>query len=515
MGTRYARNYMSPLTSYGLDKLKRFQSWKTLQDYQYDMVLIGDSFTHGGYWAGLFRDLLLGDGYTDGGPGWTGFGWAGSSQTLRNHSIDTAELDYSVADEADWTKTYGDGGYGAAVEHLVSAGTDKTITVSCGVALDTLKVLYMTEPNGVPFRHRIDSGIWQDVNTTSDTVLYENDFSTATTGMSGLSNCTLDSNIDGIGSRDNNLRMTSTAAGSGRAKFQRFGSLTAGVTYRATYEVYIPSTNTAIDQVASLATDTLNPLTGSLVTDLDQWVSVDFEFAPASTIIEFSGLDGGSNFYTVPAGDIFYIRNLQVTAPSTGSTSVATETIDVSGAGSSFDVSIQAVGAGTTLLGAIGRTSGSNALCVHKLGSSGGRASFFAESTYWPDSIAELTPKGATIMFGTNEHNANVSPTDYATNIQTIITELRAIDSNMDIILMCPGPTKYGNTVSKTYQLSEYRDQLFDLAKSNGCAFIDFGSTFGPWSSDLVTDQFIHSDEVHPGTRGKYLYSNRLHKAFS
>lgn len=506
---------MPKALAYGFEKMRRWQSWKTLQDYEFNLCCIGDSFTHGAYWTELFRDLLLADGYPNGGPGWAGFGWGGASKALRNSSIDAAELDYDLT-ESDWTKTYGTGGYGAAVEHLQATAADKVITVSCGVALSTLQVFFLKSGGG--FSYQIDGGGYTSLADESGTQIYLSDFSSTNDGFSVLSNVTATANVDGIGGRDNTLRLTTVAA-TGRPQVARSSTLTAGVTYTITAEIYIPSANTTVDQVAFISALAAAPsISGSVVTALDTWTRVSFTYAVPSSggsgydFLRISGLDGGSNYFSVPDGDLFYVRNVQVLLPN--GDPIASATIDVSGAGSSFDVDIKSASSSTVLTGCVGRTSTANALCVHKLGSTGGNAGMFAGSLYWADSIALLNPHAAIIMFGTNEQVGGTTPATYSANIQTIIDELRAITPSVDILLACPGATKYGNTASTTYPLSAYQSALGQLAITNKCAYVDFLEAIGPWSSQLVTDTFVHGDEVHPGTRGKHIYANLMHNQF-
>lgn len=492
--------------SFGAEKLKRWQSWKTLQDYTFNLVCLGDSFTHGGYWTELFRDALISDGYPNGGPGWAGFGWAGATKALRNSSIDAVELDYDLT-ESDWTNTYGTGGYGAAVEHLQATAANKVINISCGVALSTLEIHFLKSGGG--FTYQINSGGYTSAADESGTQLYLSDFSSTVNGFTLTSNVTTAANIDGIGGRDNCLRLTSTAA-TGRPQITHPYGLTVGQQYTITAEVYLPSANTAVDQVAFLD-ESANSVAGSVVTATNTWTRVSFSYTGAGFgYMRFSGLDGGSNFFSVPNGDIFYLRNVQVLQPNADP--IGKNVIDVSGAGSSFDVDIKSASSSTVFTGCVGRTSTANALCIHKLGSSGGNAGMFASSTYWADSIKLLSPHAAIIMFGTNEQVGGTNPATYAANIQTMIDELRVITPSIDILLACPGATKYGNTASTTYGLTDYQRQLGNLAIENDCAYVDFLETIGPWSSQLVTDTFVHGDEVHPGTRGKHVYANVLHK---
>ncbi len=488
-------------SSFGAERMKRWISWKTLQDYRYDLVCIGDSFTHGSYWTSLFRDLLLAESYPDGGPGWAGFGWAGASKVLRNSSIDAVELDYDLT-EADWTNTYGNGGYGAAVEHLVATAADKVITITCGVALGKLQVMFLR--SGTKPLYQVGSdGYNQLVNSATE---YSSRFDLGDDGWTVYGG-SLTSNHDSIGGRNNCLKLTPDTS-TGDHIFIKYSTVN-GVSYNVSYEVYIP-TGSTIDKIQ---TRNAGPIAEHSV-PLDTWTAISDTFTANAGYFRFRLGKGGSYAITTAATDIVYVRNVVLTE-TTPQTAIGLGDIDVSAAGSSFTVSLKSASNTTTLLGVIGRTATATALCVHKLGSSGGNASMFDSSTYWDDSVALILPKGAIIMFGTNEQYGGTTPATYATTVQSLIDKLRAITPSIDILLACPGATKYGNTSATTYPLSEYRDVLRRLAIANDCAFLDFLDSIGPWSSQLVTDTFVHADEVHPGTRGKHVYANLFHGAFS
>ena len=490
-------------SSFGAERMKRWISWKTLQDYRYDLVCIGDSFTHGSYWTSLFRDLLLAESYPDGGPGWAGFGWAGASKVLRNSSIDLPELDYDL-NESDWTNVYGTGGHGAAVEHLVAAAVDKVLTLTAGTALSAVQVLFFR--SGTKPLFQIGSDGYQTlVNAATE---YGSRFDLGVDGFTAYGG-SFTGNVDSVGGRNNCLKLTCDTS-TGEHMYQRGTTTTSGISYTLSYEIFIP-TGSALTHVESRSGGSI----GSQAVTLDTWTTVSTSFTATATYVRMRlGIAGNFGSITTAATDIAYIRNVMV-VENTPLTAIGMGSIDTSASGSSFTVSLKSASNTTTLLGAVGRTATSNALCIHKLGSSGGNAGMFAGSTYWPDSIAQLTPKGAIIMFGTNEQVGGTTPASYSTNIQSIIDKLQAITPSIDILLACPGATKYGNTAATTYQLSEYRDVLRRLAIANDCAFLDFFDAIGPWSSQLVTDTFVHADEVHPGTRGKHVYANLFHGAFS
>lgn len=179
-----------------------------------------------------------------------------------------------------------------------------------------------------------------------------------------------------------------------------------------------------------------------------------------------------------------------------------------------YTIDILSLGAGVILHGALAKRTG-NVLTVHKCGHSGGVASNFGANSLWSTGMSLLNPSGVVIMFGTNEQVAFVEPETFRTNLQNIITIMKAINPILDIWIMAPSPTKYGNTETTVYSLDQYCGILFQVAQANNGVFINHNEAVGPYSSQLVTDGFIQSDEVHPGIpRGCKLMARNTVKAF-
>jgi hypothetical protein len=183
--------------------------------------------------------------------------------------------------------------------------------------------------------------------------------------------------------------------------------------------------------------------------------------------------------------------------------------INVTDAGDNIDLDIEPLQAGQVFCGVLARRDG-DVLNLHKVGSSGTTADFFAHNLLWEKSIELLTPKGAIIMFGTNEMDANVEPAQMRMNIQHIIDQLRQAQPNCDIIIMCPPETLYENEDPRKYKIANYADMLFRLALKNHAAFIDLAKVFGPFSQASINSDLMSTDRKHPGDVGSELIAQTI-----
>jgi lysophospholipase L1-like esterase len=187
--------------------------------------------------------------------------------------------------------------------------------------------------------------------------------------------------------------------------------------------------------------------------------------------------------------------------------------VNVENEGDNIDLDIEPLKAGQVFCGVLARRDG-DVLNLHKVGSSGTTANFFANNTLWEQSIKLLTPKGAIIMFGTNEMDQNVTPAQMKINVQHIIDKLREAQPNCDIMIMCPPETLYENEEPRKYKIANYADMLFRLALANHAAYINFAKVFGPFSQSSVDSDIMSADRKHPGDAGSELMAETIFNAF-
>ncbi len=185
------------------------------------------------------------------------------------------------------------------------------------------------------------------------------------------------------------------------------------------------------------------------------------------------------------------------------SESLGVEELDLSAYDTNVDVELKTLGRDVVLIGAEAVLYG-DGVVVHKLGVSGARSVLFASNAVAKDALRELDLDMAIIMFGTNEHLANHSPSLLAGGIRNIIDTLRAGNQEVEIVLVLPCYTRYENEVSTAYNLQDYGDAMRSLAIEYNAAFLDLTEVFGPAEQlqNLIDQGLMSSDRVHPTTSG-------------
>lgn len=141
----------------------------------------------------------------------------------------------------------------------------------------------------------------------SETNSYTSDFSVGADGF-GVTGGTVDGNIDGIGGKDNCLRLTVDGNNSAHNVY-RNNTVTAGKSYRRRAEIYIPSTNSHLNKVRFDSSSTY-------VSTLDSWVELDEYYTATGAFIYLLGTDDEvSTFQDPGSDDVFYARNVRIVYP--------------------------------------------------------------------------------------------------------------------------------------------------------------------------------------------------------
>lgn len=151
------------LPVWGAERLRRFQSWKRAKDYAYDLVLQGDSWTDGTYYAKPFKGVLDAKTLADGGPGYLAFSFANTA--LASQSIDATKLSCSWA-TGDWLDVVV-GSWGLSGTHVQSKGIGKTLTITSTVALASLRIVYRNQTGQGGFSYSINGGAAVNVNNSA------------------------------------------------------------------------------------------------------------------------------------------------------------------------------------------------------------------------------------------------------------------------------------------------------------------------------------------------------------
>ena len=149
---------------------------------------------------------------------------------------------------------------------------------------------------------------------TESVNIYASDYSAGVDGWTTTGNGNLAGDIDGIGGRDDNLRFTSAVSDVDVFSYHRRNNvLELGQKYNVTFDFYIPSSNSRLDQIKEIVVggQTINL---SSFTALDQWVSVSVTNTTGATtnLILIRWEDSSESGDAT--GDVAYIRNVSINA---------------------------------------------------------------------------------------------------------------------------------------------------------------------------------------------------------
>lgn len=150
---------------WGIEKLRRWTSWKRQQDYRYDLVVIGDSFVQGNYFIGLLRTFLIAEGYLNGGAGYCGFSRYGATISTANQAATTAlVVSYTISDWAfSVANNFGVEGY------ITSSIANTVLTLTANEVTNNVTLIYEKHPSAGDFRYKVNAGEWITVSTASAT----------------------------------------------------------------------------------------------------------------------------------------------------------------------------------------------------------------------------------------------------------------------------------------------------------------------------------------------------------
>jgi len=154
-------------------------------------------------------------------------------------------------------------------------------------------------------------GLLAFVNADVDT--YTSDFSSGTDSFSEHST-TNAGNIDGVSdgttSKDDVLRVTMTG-GSTSHQIRRANIFDGANTYDISFEYYIPSANTKLDQIVFRTN--VGGDGDTAFSNVGTWSTGSIsDFTPSGTQVRFNATDGGAFIFDAD-GDVFYLKNIVVT----------------------------------------------------------------------------------------------------------------------------------------------------------------------------------------------------------
>ena len=132
--------------------------------------------------------------------------------------------------------------------------------------------------------------------------------------------------------RDNAVKLTSTAGSTQRFVSKDFG-IGAGESVRFTAQIYVPSTNTALDSFAyseKFDVSGFDRKQGVITPTQDQWVDIDFNYVQVDDtfqrIIFWNSASSTPTANNNSSGDVIYFRNMVVTRVAKGQNNAIQET---------------------------------------------------------------------------------------------------------------------------------------------------------------------------------------------
>jgi hypothetical protein len=142
--------------------------------------------------------------------------------------------------------------------------------------------------------------------------IYRSDFSAGANGWIAFTGTSVAGNIDGIGGKDDNLRLMPDTS-TGLKRMYKTG-LAFGQNNRLSFEYYIPSSNSNIDGFDTQLGNAGDAKPETVAT-LDAWTYYEHEGTcdVANGSVYFYATDGGAKTFTDAGGnDVLYIRNVYI-----------------------------------------------------------------------------------------------------------------------------------------------------------------------------------------------------------
>lgn len=171
-----------------------------------------------------------------------------------------------------------------------------------------------------------------------------------------------------------------------------------------------------------------------------------------------------------------------------------------------------------TLYGANIINQTASGVIVHKMGGSGSRTNHWvnAMDQRWLDAFSNLGADLVTIMLGTNDQGAKLSPSTFRTNILTMIDRVRSVRPTADILLICPAENNRdgGNSIP----MSAYAEVMYKIARDDrDVAFLNMQSSFGLAHGDYAAGSsrpWMVADGLHPDpSTGGYALAGAIARA--
>lgn len=157
--------------------------------------------------------------------------------------------------------------------------------------------------------------------------------------------------------------------------------------------------------------------------------------------------------------------------------------------------------AGSISLGGVEFVSDADGVRINKLAISGSQAADWAavNETSWNAGIENLGLDAVIILLGTNDRGYGRTPTEFASDMATIIDRVKAVSVFPDVLIVSPYQDEL---TSPAFPTSEFGAAVRQVAKQKRAAHLYLQPYFGAGIGDYGTTSALPlmSDSVHPDT---------------
>ena len=130
----------------------------------------------------------------------------------------------------------------------------------------------------------------------------------------------------------------------------------------------------------------------------------------------------------------------------------------------------------------------------------------FASNGTWSEGMLAFTADLAVVALGVNDFGTNVDPATYKTNVQTVITSIRAKSAGVPILLV----GMYERVGSFTYTWQQYLDKLAEIAVSDSNTVVIDMTRRLPKGTTTDALGLVGADGVHPTDKGHLTIADQV-----
>lgn len=167
-------------------------------------------------------------------------------------------------------------------------------------------------------------------------------------------------------------------------------------------------------------------------------------------------------------------------------------------------IEITSAGSGVIINGVDCQNNSASGARLHNIGFSGTKTSDWANVSQlnWQAGLVALSPSAVCIMLGVNDQTNNVPPVNYAANIGSIASNIRAALPYSDIILV----TQSDISAATSFQMKDYVDALCAEAGIIDAGFVNCYDLMGTYAE--ANARGLMTNASHINSTGGYIFAN-------